>query len=240
VSTDSLFSYLLALQSFQTRNTGSDTVSATKGIGAARRWIYSKFEEFSNQSGNRLIPSYLQFDQAICDQPQHRNIFAVLPGADTSDKSVIIIEGHMDSRCAGLCDTACLAEGMEDNGSGTALVMELARVMSRYTFNQTIVFLLTVAEEQSLAGATAFANYVKGKGIKVKAVLNNDVVGGIVCGQTASPPSCAGLNAIDSTHVRLFSYGGFNSPHKGLVRFTKLEYNEQLRPHVAVPMDIIV
>ena len=238
ISPDSLHAYLEVLRNFKNRNTGSDTVASDKGIGATRRWVYSKFQEFSAQAGSRLIPSYLQFDLLICDQPRHRNIFAVLPGTDTSDKSIVIIEGHIDSRCAGLCDTACLAEGMEDNGSGTALVMELARVMSAYSFSRTIVFTTVIGEEQGLAGAKAFADYAAQKGIKIRAVMNNDVVGGIVCGHTSSPPSCPGFNAVDSTHVRLFSAGGFNSFHKGLARFVKLEYKEMLLPHVAVPMGI--
>jgi len=124
VSPDSLHAYLNSLKSFQTRNTGSDTLSPVRGIGAARRWVYDKFQQFSARNENRLLPSYLQFDTAICSITQHKNIFAVLPGTDTSDKSIIIIEGHIDSRCAGLCDTNCTAQGMEDNGSGTALVME--------------------------------------------------------------------------------------------------------------------
>lgn len=238
VSPDSLHAYMEVLRSFKNRNTGSDTLSNTTGIGAARRWVYSKFSDFSAREGGRLLPSYLQFNMAICSQSQHRNIFAVLPGRDTNDKSVVILEAHMDSRCAGLCDTACLAEGMEDNGSGTALVMELARVMSRYYYRRTIVFLITIGEEQSLAGSTAFANYLKQKGIQVHALFNNDVIGGIICGQTSSPPSCPGLNAIDSTNVRIFSYATYNSAHKQLARFTKLQYKEQLLPHVAVPMGI--
>ncbi len=144
----------------------------------------------------------------------------------------------MDSRCAGLCDTACLAEGAEDNGSGSALVMELARVMSRYSYNHTIVFVLTIGEEQGLYGAEAFATYVQTKGIKVKAVINSDVVGGIICGHTSSPPGCPGFNNIDSTHVRLFSFGGFNSFNKGLARYVKLEYKEMIQPYAAVPMGI--
>lgn len=238
ISADSMLSYLEVLRTFKNRNTGSDTVSAIKGIGAARRWVYRKFQEFSAQNGSRLIPSYLQFDLLICTQSQHRNVVAVLPGSDTSDKSIVIIEGHIDSRCAGLCDTACLAEGMEDNGSGTALVMELARVMSKYTFKHTIVFTAVIGEEQGLYGAKAFADYAKQKGIKIRTVLNNDVVGGIICGQTSSPPSCPGLNDIDSTNVRLFSAGSYNSPHKQLARFVKLEYKEMLLLHVQVPMGI--
>ncbi len=247
VSPDSLRAYLEVLRSFQNRNSGSDTVSTTRGIGAARRWVYNKFQDFSAREGGKLLPSYLQFNMNLCGQQQHRNIFSALPGSDTNDKSVVLIEGHMDSRCAGLCDTACLAEGMEDNGSGTALVMELARVMSRYKYRRTIVFLITIGEEQSLAGATAFANYIVQKGINLHAVFNNDVIGGIVCGQTSSPPSCPGPNAIDSTNVRIFSYGGLNSAHKQLARFVKLEYKEQFLayvwpwtqpPGLSVPMNI--
>lgn len=240
VSPDSLKALLEQLSTFETRHTSSDTTSATRGIGAARRWVYSKFEQYSAENENRLIPSYLQFDLDICGVTQHRNIFAVLPGADNSDKSVVIIEGHIDSRCEGSCDTACIAEGMEDNASGTALVMELARVMSRYTYNHNIVFLITIGEEQGLHGARAFANYCKDNNIPVKAVLNNDVVGGIICGQTASPPGCMGAGTIDSTNLRLFSAGVFYSDDKQLARYTKLEYKEQLQPIVDVPMTINV
>jgi hypothetical protein len=226
------------LGSFQNRNSGSDTISSIKGIGAARRWVYEKFQQFSTVNNNRLLPSYLQFDLSICSIGQHRNVFAVLPGIDTTDHSIIIIESHLDSRCEGLCDTSCLAQGVDDNGSGTALVIELARVMSVYSFNHTIVFLTNIAEEQGLYGAEAFADYVQEKGIGVKAVLNNDIVGGVLCGHTSSPPSCSPFGDIDSTQIRLFSYGGFNSLHKGLVRFIKLEYKEELLPLVSVPMTI--
>ena len=150
VSPDSLKSYMEVMESFETRHTASDTVSATRGMGAARRWAHGKFEQFSTQNENRLITSYLQFDQNICDVHQHRNIFAVLPGTDLTDKSVIIIEGHLDSRCEGSCDTSCVAQGMEDNATGSALVMELARVMSAYSFKNTMVFILTTSEEQGL------------------------------------------------------------------------------------------
>ncbi len=238
VSTDSLLAYLHGLRSFQNRNTGSDTVSATKGIGAARRWVHDKFQQFSTQNDNRLVVSYLQFDLDVCGITRHRNTMAILPGSDTTDKSIIVIEAHIDSRCAGLCDTSCIAEGMEDNGSGTALVMELARVMSKYTFKNTIVFVAITGEEQGLVGAEAFADYAVQKGIKIKAVLNNDVIGGVLCGKTSSPPSCPGFNEVDSTHVRLFSFGGFNSMHKQLARYIKLEYKEMLLPTATIPMGI--
>jgi len=240
VNPDSLKSYILTMASFYNRNSGSDTVSAIKGIGAARRWVYSKFQQFSAVNQNRLLPAYIQFTLNMCGIQQHRNIIAVLPAIDTMDKSIIIIEGHLDSRSANICDTASKAEGVEDNASGASLVMELARVMSKYSYHNTIVFMVTTGEEQGLFGAQAFEDYVHAKGIKVKAVLNNDVIGGIICGKTSSAPSCPGYGNLDSTQVRLFSFGGFNSPHKGLSRFIKLEYKENLSAIVALPMQINV
>jgi hypothetical protein len=238
VSPDSLHAYLVALKNFKNRNTGSDTISVVRGIGAARKWVYSKFQQISIANQNRLLPSYLKFDLALCGINSHKNVFAVLPGTDTSDKELVFIEAHLDSRCAGLCDTACLAEGMEDNGSGTALVIELARVMSKYSYKRTLVFVTTISEEQGLNGAEAFADYIQAKGIKMHSVFNNDVIGGVICGQTSSPPSCPGAGNIDSTHVRLFSFGTFNSFHKQLARFIKLEYKEMIQPIAPVSMTI--
>jgi Zn-dependent M28 family amino/carboxypeptidase len=240
VNADSLKSYIFKLATFQNRNTASDTLSTTFGIGAARRWAYDKFQHISVASENRLLPSYFQFDRTICGVMQHRNVLAVLPGTDTSNHQVIIIEGHMDSRCENECDTLCQAQGIEDNASGTALVLELARVMSKCAFKNTLVFMLTIGEEQGLYGADAFADYCNQFDVPIKAVLNNDVIGGVICGQTSSPPSCPSFNDVDSTQVRIFSYGGFNSVHKQLARFIKLQYKEELQPIVNVPMLITI
>lgn len=238
VSPDSLQAYITRLSQFGNRNTGSDTLSATWGIGAARRWVYEKFQSFSANQENRLLTSYFQFDRAICNVNQHRNVMAVLPGTRPDAHGIVLIEGHIDSRCAGVCDTACLAEGVEDNATGTALVMELARVMSAYSFPNTLVFLVVTGEEQGLFGADAFSLYAKQLNLPIRAVLNNDVIGGVICGKTSSPPSCSGYNDIDSTSVRLFSSGSFNSPHKQLARYIKLQYQEMQLPFAAVPMDI--
>ncbi len=238
ISPDSLHADLDILTTFHTRNTGSDTLSDSTGIGAARRWAFQKFSSISANNNNRLIPSYLQFDTTICGSPQHRDIFAVLPGADTTDKSVVIVEAHIDSRCKVLCDITCLAQGIEDNASGTALVLELARVMTKCVFNRTIIFLLNIGEEQGLYGASAFSHYAQQQSIQIHAVLNDDIVGGVICGNTSSPPSCPGYANIDSTNVRLFSFGGFNSPHKQFARFVKLEYKEEVLPYTSVPTEI--
>ena len=146
----------------------------------------------------------------------------------------------MDSRCENECDITCQAQGIEDNASGSALVLELARVMSKCTYKNTLVFMLTIGEEQGLYGADALADYCNLNDIPVKAVFNNDVIGGVICGQTSSAPSCPGLNNIDSTQVRIFSYGGFNSASKQLARFIKLQYKEELKPLVSVPMLVTI
>ena len=239
ISTDSLKSYLLALSTFETRNTGSDTVSTTTGIGAARRWVYERFQEISEENENRLLPSYLQFDQDICGMGQHRNIFAVLPGTSAEKEGIVLIQAHMDSRCHSVCDVECTAHGMEDNGSGTALVIELARVMSQLSMERTVVFMATIGEEQGLYGANAFATWAVDKNMDIRAVLNNDIVGGIICGETSSEPSCPGLNHVDSTQVRLFSRGSA-SISKQLARFIKLEYQEELLDLVSVPMMLTI
>ena len=228
LNADSLKAYIVHLAGFENRNTGSDTASATRGIGAARRWVYQSFQRFSSQQNGRLIPSYFQFDQGICGMAQHRNILAVLPGTDTANHQIILIEGHMDSRCDTPCDTACLAEGVEDNASGTALVMELARIMSSHEYPATLVFMVTIGEEQGLYGAGAFAQYADQENLPIAAVFNNDVIGGIICGQTSSAPSCPGVTAMDRTQVRLFSAGSFNSAHKQLARYVKLQHQEEL------------
>lgn len=226
VRADSLQSYLETMSSFRTRHTSSDTVSTTEGMGAARRWALAKFQSFSD----RLITSYLQFDFMTCDFGQHRNTFAVLPGTGPHYQEMVLVEAHFDSRCGDLCDTECNAHGMEDNGSGSALVLELARVMSQYTFDRTLVFVLTTGEEQGLLGAEAFSSFFFDEDLPLKAVYNNDIVGGIICGATASPPGCPGLNDVDSTNVRIYSSGNLNSRNKMLARFAKLEYQEMIAP----------
>jgi hypothetical protein len=132
---------------------------------------------------------------------------------------------------------------MEDNGSGTVLVMELARIMSRYAFDHTIMFATVTGEDQGLYGAKALSMYLKEKNVQIRSVFNNDVIGGIICGQTSSPPGCPGLNHIDSTHVRIFSYSyandtAANSPHKQLARYVRLHQQEKINPLLSTPMTL--
>lgn len=239
VSADSLKAYLIAMQQFETRNSGSDTLSPTRGIGAARNWMLAQFNRFAEQSEGRLLTGFFEFDFDICGVMHHKNIVAMLPGSEP-DAGVIIIEAHLDSRCHEVCNIDCLAQGMEDNGSGSALVIELARILSKYNYKSTLVFMGTTGEEQGLDGSRAMAQYAVDRDINIKLVQNNDIVGGILCGETSSEPSCPGKDHIDSTQVRLFSQGGFNSPHKGVCRFVKLQYEEMLEPLATVPMRITI
>ncbi len=240
---DSLKSYLIQLEAFHTRHSYSDTLSATTGIGAARRWALGKFQQFRAVNEDRLLPTYLKFDwpNGSCgDAFGWKNVLGVLPGSDNADHQLIIVEAHLDSRCAGDCDTACAAPGMEDNGSGAALVLELARVMSRYSFRHTIVFMLTTGEEQGLVGADAMAEWCDVNGIAIKGVQNNDIVGGVLCGQTSSAPSCEAPGSVDSLQVRLFSNGSTSQVHRGFARSLKLFYQEKLQSQMAVPMAISI
>jgi hypothetical protein len=244
VSADSLKTDLLALNGFFNRNTFSDTTSSTTGIGATRRWVFNKFQQYSAANQSRLRVSYLKFtynpSTAGCSgsNSTHYNIMAVLPGSQTADKSLVIVEAHMDSRNSNNCDATGSAPGAGDNATGTALVMELARVMSKYTFRNTIVFSVNTGEEQGLIGAHALAAYLQKENVLIKAVNNNDVSGGIFCGHTSSAPSCPYYGNIDSIDLRIFSLGDVNSPNKQWARYIKLEYKEQLSDMVTIPTDL--
>ncbi|MEZ4720923.1 MAG: M20/M25/M40 family metallo-hydrolase [Flavobacteriales bacterium] len=240
---DSLKSYLERMSLFETRNTGSDTLSSTRGIGAARTWAHQRFEAISAANNDRLVVSYLNWTKNICGQQNHKNVVAILPGSqiDREDTpcGIVIVEAHLDSRCDAGCDTGCVAQGMEDNGSGSALVLELARTMAKYQFNRTVVFMLTVAEEQGLVGAEAMAKYCEDNQIRVGAVLNNDVIGGVICGETSFHPR----NRVKETSTALseaLGYGVITISHKQLSRYIKLQYEEELKEHVSVPMEVTI
>jgi len=242
-SRERIFELLLYLDTFYNRNTGSDTLSLSTGIGACRNWIKAYFDLISKENENRLVTGFLEFDASICGTTHHKNPFAILPGRDTSKHGILVIEGHFDTRNEAGCDTQGYTPGSDDNGSGTILVMEAARLLAPFTFDRTILFTTPTGEDQGLWGATAWANFLKASGIDVIACLNNDVVGGITCGRTSSPPSCPGEDHVDSTHVRIFSYVAGNStfrnsPHKQLARLIKLIQENQVNPLLNTPMTI--
>lgn len=244
VNADSLKSYLEKLSSFENRNTFSDTISNARGIGAARRWIMEKLRSFDGQPNliKRFEFSYLDFDitNNTCGSGRLRNVIAVRPGYRAGEP-ITIVEAHMDSRCGGRCDTSCLAHGADDNGSGTVMVIELARVFANRNYPGTIVFMLTTGEEQGLLGASAMAEWCQQNDVKVKAVFNSDIIGGIFCGETASPPTtCATEGSIDSTRLRVFAAASEQLGSRNQARWIKLNYEKFLAKNVKVPMQIQV
>jgi hypothetical protein len=236
---DSIKAYWLKLGTFYNRSSGNQLSSSTRGITATFNWVGSKFRQFSAANGNRLVVSDFTFTQTICSVNNHKETFAVLPGNSLSDKSVLVFLAHADSRTQTSCPGATVsAKGMEDNATGVALVMELARVLSQYSFKQTIVFMITTGEEQGTLGSKAFATYLHNNNIPVKAVFNNDIVGSLYCILPTNPVGCTVNNSVDSTGVRIFSGGGINSTSKAWARYIKMQYHENLEYQLDVPAKI--
>ncbi|MBM4169395.1 MAG: M20/M25/M40 family metallo-hydrolase [Ignavibacteria bacterium] len=184
VSSDNIRMLVDKLASFGTRHTLSDTVSTTRGIGAARRWIKSEFEKYAAASGGRMKVAFhealIPASRRIPHPTNLVNVVATLNpknAAAEGPKRFLVVGGHYDSRAADVMDAAIDAPGANDDGSGTAVTMELARVLSRHNFDATIVFIAFAGEEQGLLGATAWAEMARANGWNLEAMLNNDMVG---------------------------------------------------------------
>lgn len=187
------------LVSFGTRHTGSDVRSDKRGIGAARRWIAAEFQAASKDCGGRLrveTPSRVMTAERLAGPTEVVNVVGVLPGTTDPDR-VIVISGHYDSRASDAKDFTSEAPGANDDGSGTAAVIEAARVLCKQQFPATLVFAALAGEEQGLLGGKILAEWAAQKGWRVEANLNNDIVG-----------NTEGLSGVrDNTHVRVFSEG---------------------------------
>lgn len=175
------------LVSFGTRSTLSAqdpaAIASGRGIGAAREWLKSAFERYSRECGGCLEVKADEFTQPVSErvpQPtQLTNIYAVLKGTDPeSAKRIVLVTGHYDSRNSDVLDTKGDAPGANDDGSGTAVSLECAHVLSQMKFPATIIFLTVPGEEQGLDGSKHFAQMAKSQGWDIEAVLNNDIVGG--------------------------------------------------------------
>lgn len=192
------------LVSFGTRHTLSSQDDPARGIGAARKWIKEEFERYSRESGGRLQVS----EDSFIQQPGNRvpqptqlvNVVATLPGTQAESRDrVLVVSGHYDSCvCSqGVLDATSDAPGANDDASGTAAVMEMARVMSKYEFDATIVFMTVPGEEQGLLGAAHWAEEAKKKAVNVAAMFTNDIIG-----------NTSGGNGVrDNRRVRVFSEG---------------------------------
>ena len=201
VSGDSLKSYITRLVSFGTRNTLSTQTNSQRGIGAARQWVLGRFNEFAKQAGGRLTAfidtTTLQKDGRRVDTTLLLgNVVATLKGTDPTDDRIFIISGHLDNMRSNVMDRTGDAPGADDDGSGTAAVMECARVMSKYSFSATIIFVAVSGEEQGLLGSTYMAEKAKKENWNIEGVLNNDIMGSNNTSET---------NIINNTKVRVFS-----------------------------------
>ena len=203
VSATNLEALVRKMVSFHTRHTLSDTLSKTKGIGAARSWIKSEFEKYAAESGGRLQVSYDTFMQPadgrrIKEAVVLKNVMAILPGTDPNDKRMLMVSGHYDSRVTDVMNIKDFAPGANDDASGVAAVMEMARVMSKHQFSSTLVFVAFVGEEQGLYGAANLAKRAKEEGWNVHLLMNNDIVGNSYGMET---------DIKDNKSVRVFSEG---------------------------------
>ncbi|HEX8090724.1 MAG TPA: M28 family metallopeptidase [Blastocatellia bacterium] len=204
ISSSNIEAIIRKLVSFHTRHTLSETESDARGIGAARRWIKSEFERYGRESGGRLQVEFDEFTQ----QPTQRipkatqiiNVVATLPGRQPESKDrIYVVSGHYDSCVCNkdVLDATSFAPGANDDASGTAAVMEMARVMSKYEFDATLIFMTVAAEEQGLNGSTHWAEMAKQKNLNVAGMITNDIIGS----------SRAEDGHVDDAHVRLFAEG---------------------------------
>ena len=187
------------LVAFGTRHTLSSQTDPQRGIGAAVDWGAASFRAMSKQCGGCLtvvLPERMVSGVRIPKPVRLRDAVAIQRGRERPDE-VIIIQGHIDSRVSDPLDFTHDAPGANDDGSGSALVLESARVLSQQKYPVTIVYALLSGEEQGLFGGKLLADYAAEHGWKVKAVLNNDIVGN----------SCGSDGKCDDTHVRVFSEG---------------------------------
>lgn len=209
VSSDRIRANIEKLVSFGNRSTLSAqdaaAIASGRGIGAAREWIKSEFERYSKDCGGCLEVK----TDSFTEQPQERiskptditNVYAVLKGRDPhSANRIVLVTGHYDSRNSDNFNVTDDAPGANDDGSGTAVSLECARVLSKMKFPATIIFLTVAGEEQGLNGSHHFAGFIKEtmakeQGSDLEAVLNNDIVGG-----DKSPEQ-------DHSLVRVFSEG---------------------------------
>jgi hypothetical protein len=234
ISKDHVADSLKHLTSFETRGNFSDPTQQNRGIGAARQWIYDQFRSYSprlevsfdaykvKKQGTRILRDF----EAV-------NVVAVLPGTTQPEKR-LIVSGHYDSldvvRKAGVAPATgngsdpgaddvidfeksieAPAPGATDDASGTALVLELARVMSQYKFEKTIVFVTFAAEEMGLVGSTLYADKAKEHGDQIEAVFNNDIVGNDITGN----------GRMENGLVHVFSEDPDDSTSRELARYIR-------------------
>lgn len=184
VSAENIEKDIRKLVSFGTRNTLSDTVSETRGIGAARRWIKSEFKEISSRCDNCLEVFEQHFlikkgeNQRFIKDVDVVNVVAIQRGTLYPDR-YIIMSSDIDSRASDVTDFEIDSPGANDNASGVAGTLEAARVLSKYKFNSSIIYATLSGEEQGLYGGKGMAKVAKDEEWEIIGVLNNDMIGNI-------------------------------------------------------------
>ncbi|MDX1331607.1 MAG: M28 family metallopeptidase [Robiginitalea sp.] len=184
VSADRIEQDITTLAGFGTRHTLSDTVSQTRGIGAARRWIRAEFEKISDQCGGCLEVFYqrnlvkAEENQRIPRDVWVVNVIAVQRGTKHPGRYVMM-SGDIDSRVSDPNDYTSDSPGANDNASGMAGTLEAARVLSKYSFDNSIIYAGLSGEEQGLFGGRGLAEYAKAENWELIGVLNNDMIGNI-------------------------------------------------------------
>ncbi len=188
------------LVSFGTRNTNSAQDNPTRGIGAARDWIYAEFQQISKDCGGCLEVEKQTFLQEkgrrVPTAINLTNVIATLKGTKNPDR-IYVVSGHYDSMCGNPSDGECDAPGANDDGSGTVAVIEMARVMSKMKFDATIIFMTVAGEEQGLLGSTYFAEQAVKNKLDIEAMFTNDIIGGAM----------AFKNRPDRNSIRVFAEG---------------------------------
>lgn len=206
--------FIQKLASFGTRHTGSDTASEARGIGAARRWLYETLKSYAENSKSGMTVRMQEWlgESRRIEPTNMVNVIATIPGTDVNYSDRIYVMGaHYDSRNADGTDAENDAPGADDDGSGTAAVLEIARLLSKNPQPATIVCILFAGEEQGLLGSKEWAREAVEDSLKVSAMINLDMVGNTI-----------GANGVEEDKViRVFSRGPLDSEHRQLARFVK-------------------
>ena len=250
ISEERLGVILKKLESFETRSTLSSTTSTTRGVGAARQWILDEMKSYSPKLQVSFDTHQVAPQGRITRHVELRNVMAVLPGRSPRR---IYVSGHYDTvaraggqgaanaagaprdpgaPAASVPDPNApldnLAPGVNDDGSGTALTIELARVFSQsgIDFDATLVFMCHVGEEQGLVGARLHAQKAVAEKIPIQAVLNNDIVGN----------DKGGNGIVDGATIRVYSEGPEDSPSRALARFVQRWGGRYVPSHKVRPM----
>jgi len=230
VSPQSLRETDAKLIGFGTRSSLSDTTSDTRGIGAARRWVKSRFEDISRDCKGCLevvTPSQVFTGKRTPPQGvEIMDVVAIQRGTTDPDR-VIVITGHLDSRRSDVMDATGDAPGANDDASGVSALLECARVLSKYRFPATIVYSADSGEEQGLYGAKVIAQYAVDHGWKVEADLNNDIVGNPVGGDGQRDPHSVRVfsegtksnETLDQAKYRRYHGGEVDSPSRNVGRY---------------------